>query len=258
MLHSTIVASEAAEETSTRATRHHQTQVIPRGSYSFGEAELIPGSSVTIENKPVSRVISVHQSAVAPGSLPGGALPRDTAVMPTGEMRGLGEPLGTVPAAFRHGVAVPRKSILGNKDVRRVGNSLVSMAPAMLAHERNPILHDRQYLNHSGGTAVHPNYGIAPDDRLRQKLISATRPGQMVVRPAQVQREQPGQTTDVRARYESTGMAPSQPGRVIPRTRLVGRAPIQGLSEGSNVSSNLFIGGVALALAGGVWWLTIR
>lgn len=239
MLHSTFVSSEAAEETSTRTSRHNAMQVIPRASYSFGDAELLPGQCITIESKPVSRVIDVHQSAVAPDSLPGSALPRPMAVMPTGEMRGLGEPLATVPAAFRHGVAVSRKNILGNKEVRRVGNSLVPMAPMMRDYDRNPIVRDRDYLNRSGGTAVMPNYGLAPDDKLRQKLIRPTEPGVMVERRSQIVVERPGQTTDVRDRYET---------KTISRSTTA----VNGISPG------VFSMGLSLALAGTIFWLTVR
>jgi hypothetical protein len=255
MLHSTIVAAEAAEETSTKAVRHRQTQVLPRGLYSFGDAELAPGSCVTIQPKPVSRVVQVHQSSVAPHSLPGGALPRDTAVMPTGEMRGLGEPLAAVPAAFRHGVAASKASILGNREVRRVGNSLVPMAPMLVDHERNPISQDRQYLNRSGGAAVLPNYGLAPDDKMRRKLIQPVEPG-MTVERAPVAYERPGVVADQRPQYESRP-ASREPGTVTPRKRLVSRAPVQGLSSVS-IGQNLFVGAVALALAGGVYWLVVR
>jgi hypothetical protein len=257
MLHSTIVASEAAQETSTKAVRHRQTQVIPRGSYSFGDAELAPGSCITIQPKPVSRVISVHQSAVAPDSLPGSALPRDTAVMPTGEMRVLGEPLVAVPAAFRHGVAGDKRSIIGDREVRRVGNTLMPMAPAMRDYERNPISQDRQYPNSSSSTSVLPNYGVAPDDRLRQKFIQPNSPGMTVERTPLVYADSPGQAFDSRTRYEKSEIAPTEPGVVTPRHRIVSRAPVQGLSNVS-ARTNLFMGAMALAIAGGVYWLVIR
>lgn len=280
MLHSTIVSSEYAEETSTKAVRHRGTQVVPKGSYSFGDAEILPGSCMTIQPKPVKQVIQVHQSAVAPNSLPGGALPQDTAVMPTGEMRGLGESLASVPMAFRHGVAASKKSILGNKDVRRVGSSLVSMVPMAADYERNPISQDRPYLNRSvGGTGVIPNYGMAPDDRIRQKLLTPSTPGPTISRGPMPMYEAPGRVMDSRARYESTPMAP-QPGqhyarptvnhsgqiRLIRRdTRASSYRSVRGVGESPvNVLANSVASGVSLGIgvavlgfaAAGIYWFT--
>lgn len=278
MLHSTIVSSEYAEETSTKAVRHRGTQVLPKGSYSFGDAEMLPGSCMTIQPKPVKQVIQVHQSAVAPNSLPGGALPRDTAVMPTGEMRGLGESLASVPMAFRHGVAASKRSILGDKNVRRVGSSLVAMAPMAADYERNPISQDRPYLNRSGGTGVLPNYGMAPDDRIRQKLFTPSTPGPTISREPMPMYEAPGRVMDSRARYESTSFSP-QDGQhyarpsvhdrriALPRqdSRVSRYRSIRGADDSpSMVLANSIASGVSLGIgvavlgvaAAGIYWFT--
>ncbi len=280
MLHSTIVSSEYAEETSTKAVRHRGTQVVPKGSYSFGDAELLPGSCMTIQPQPVKQVIRVHQSAVAPNSLPGGALPRDTALMPTGEMRGLGEPLAPVPMAFRHGVASSRRSILGDKDVRKIGSSLVAMAPVAADYERNPISQDKPYLNRSaGGAAVVPNYGMAPDDRIRQKLIRPSTPGPIISREPMPIYQAPGQVTDARARYELR-TSRSEPGVIalpsvqsrsmdMPRqdSRVSRYHSIRGIGTSttpSRVLANSIASGVGLGVgvavlgvaAAGIYWFT--
>lgn len=270
MLHSTIVASEAASETSTRATRHRQTQVIPRASYSFGEDSLLPGGCIEFEPAPVRTVIHVHQGAVPPGSLPGGALPRATAVMPTGEMRGLGEPLATVPAAFRHGVSANRKAVTGDREVRRVGKTLVPMAPPMVDYERNPIGQDRRLPNRSATTSVLPNYGLAPDDKMRQKLICPVQPGMTVERRPLVY-EQPGQAADRRQQYESRPIAYESPGTLSEGCIVPGsvedmcgagdeecRREMNYCRQPSRGNRSWLIGLAALVMAGGVYWSVVR
>ena len=185
MLHISNVATDAAGETSVRATRPREMQTVPRGEYDFGEGDIMGGRvCVTIQPMPIARSVKVISAAVMPDSLPGGALPSDSVVMPTGEMYGLGASVMPVPVAFRHGVApADRRALVGQREVRRIGRSLVptaQMAPDMRQSHLTP---DRRYLNRSGGPAVHRNDTLAPDDRLRRRLIAPTIPGDKVSRP---------------------------------------------------------------------------
>lgn len=257
MLHSTIVASEAAAgDTSTRTTRHRDVQVIPHGSYNFGDAEMLPGRCIGIEPKPVKNVIAVHQAAVAPGSLAGSALPRATAILPTGEMRGLGEPLAPVPQAFRHGAPYSKTATIGNREVRRVGRSLMPMAAHAPDYERNPFGKDATPNRSASTSAVIPNYSLAPDDKLRRKLIQPVQPTQaMTVAPMSAKNQpsvvyQPTTYTGTEARRE--------PGVVHRPAPLVTRAVLHDVDPQD--AANVFgysigaIGLAVLAAGAGLYW----
>jgi|GEM_PF-3969860 len=251
MLHSTIVSSEAAEETSTKAIRHRDLQVLPQGSYSFGEVELLPGSCIAIQPIPVLRTVRVNQGGVAPHSLPGGARPRDEAILASGQMRGLGEPLSQVPMPFRHGVDGSRKKIVGDREVRRVGNAFVPMASPARDYERNPIGRDRTIQMTASTTSVLSNFGLAPDDAIRRRSIPATTPGSMVARAPKV-------LVPI--------MSPRPRGIPIPlRDATTQRVDLSGPGEdvaqaiGSSIASGIVAAGVAtIVVFGGLYWLINR
>jgi len=171
----------AADETSVRASRQRHTTVTPRGRYDFGDGELFPGggTSITIQPMPVKSRVQVHSAAVQPDSLPGSGLPKDSVVMPTGKMAGLGDALCPVPVPFRVGIEPEHKAHLlrPGADIRRVGGQLRRMAPHAHHVERDPITRDGAVLNASASTHVRAG-GFAPDDRIRQRLAPATQPTQ--------------------------------------------------------------------------------
>ena len=299
MLHISNVATTAAGETSIRATRPRDTQTSPRGQYDFGDGDLMGGTScLTIQPMPVARHVKVTSAAVMPDSLPGGALPQDTVVMPTGQMHGLGMALMPVPHAFRHGVApAHRTKLVGDREVRRVAGSLVPMAPHAMDVERDPITHDRKpVLNRSGTTMARAATTMSPDDRLRQRIAPIAHPANMISRPAALTVvRQNARMKALRAptpahsvQTQPTRMAPiraSQPVyTAMPRAETVApmrddhpagcTCPLHGLGAdtsaqdavqqgaqiiGTAIGEGVVIVGVGLlALAGGVYWLTHR
>lgn len=266
MLHKTNVASEAAEETSTKTSRHRRFQVLPHGAYSFGETEILPGRNPQIEPKPVARVLRVQQSSVVPWSLRGGALPQDHAFMATGEMRGLGDALEPVPMAFRRGVDQQKSAIVGDgKDVRRVGNSLVPMVATASDYNRHPIVSDKSFdPNGSATTSVIRSSSMAPDDRLMQRVYKPVSPGMTVSRaemPGRVHR--PDTVSRTETRREDPGVV-YRPQPAVSRAERPLRIPsmvndyvvhddLRGLED-----RNVAIGVGILAAVAGLYWFVNR
>ena len=220
MLHISNVATEASGETSVRATRPKDVQTVPRGEYDFGEGDIMGGRvCVTIQPMPIARSVRVVSAAVMPDSLPGGALPSDSVVMPTGEMHGLGAAVMPVPVAFRHGVApADRRALVGQREVRRIGRSLVPTSQMASDVRQSHLTSDRRYLNRSGGPAVHRNDTLSPDDRLRRRLIPTTTPTDQVSRPMALTVVRERERANAAARNDQRYTAYRQPERAAATT----------------------------------------
>jgi len=280
MLHISNVATEAAGETSVRATRPRDGQTIPRGSYDFGDGDMIAARAcVTIQPMPIARAITVNPGAVPPDSLPGGGLPSDSVQMPTGQMRGLGAHLMPVPHAFRHGVAPASKRAIvgGEREIRRVGGSLMPMAPYATDVERDPITKDRMpVLNRSATTGAMVTRALSPDDKIRQRMMPHAMQANMISRPAAmtVVRQQARAATAARpamvaraAPATARAVTAVRPQHALVRAataRAAARCPagcVHGLGLGdaasqSSGASPAMVGAGLLALLGGVYWLS--
>lgn len=248
MLASHRVSSFGADETSTRTTKARKTQVVPGRPYDFGDGYEHMKSSAypKIQPMPVTNVVQVRSGAVAPHSLPGASLPKDTAVLPTGEMRCLGEPVGRVMPEFVRGVRSSKKVLKGNtRDLRKVGGALVPMAAPARDVERDPITRDGN-LNRSAGTVAVARFegDYAPDDRIRARALTPkVRPGTMINLHAPIYRH----TNRPAWGGGAEGGSPIGDASTDQAAQSVGRTLVEGI---------FFVGAAAAAIVGGIWYLS--